>query len=94
MAGLFTATVFPRNLLSGNRRRNNFFFFTFLCLTWETNPGLTSTLPNRLTRLTLFILFNYNTITNYILIIYELSSFDHVLGAVTQIRVSGGNRTH
>ena len=42
-----------------------------------------------------FILFiNYNTITNYILIIYELSNFDHLLGVVSQTRVSSGNRTH
>ena len=41
----------------------------------------------------LFILFiNYNTITNYILIIYELNNFDHVFGVVSQTRVSGGNR--
>ena len=45
------------------------------------------------------VLFNnlfiyYNTITNYILIIYELSNFDHVLGVVSQTRVSGGNRIH
>ena len=33
----------------------------------------------------LFYLFvNYNTITNYILTIYELSNFDHVLGVVSQ----------
>ena len=37
---------------------------------------------------------NTNTITNYILIIYELSNFDHVLGVVSQTRVSDGNRTH
>ena len=43
----------------------------------------------------LFYLFiNYNTITNYILIIYELSNFDHLLGVVSQTRDSGGNRTH
>ena len=32
--------------------------------------------------------------TNYILIIYELFNFDHVVGVVSQTRVSGGNRTH
>ena len=43
----------------------------------------------------LFYLFiNYNTITKYILIIYELSNFDHLLGVVSQTRVSDGNRTH
>ena len=43
----------------------------------------------------LFIYFiNYNAITSYILIIYELSNFDHLLGVVSQTRVSGGNRTH
>ena len=43
----------------------------------------------------IFILFlNYNTIKNYILIIYELSNLYHVLSAVSQIRVSGGTRTH
>ena len=42
-----------------------------------------------------FILFlNYNTITNYIQITYEQSNLDHVLGVVSQTRVSGGNRTH
>ena len=41
-----------------------------------------------------FCLFiNYNTITNHILIKYELSNFDHVLGVVSQTRVFGGN-TH
>ena len=43
----------------------------------------------------LFYLFiNYNTITNYILIIYKLNNFDYELGVVSQTRVSGGNRTH
>ena len=45
----------------------------------------------------LFILFiylfiYYNTITNYILILYELSNFDHAHRVVPQTRVSGGNR--
>ena len=31
---------------------------------------------------------------NYILIIYKLSNFDHMLGVVSQTRVSGGNRTN
>ena len=45
-------------------------------------------------RFHLFI--NYNTITNYtrILIIYELSNFDHMFGVVSQTRDSGGNRIH
>ena len=43
----------------------------------------------------LFYLFiNYNTITNYILIIYELSNLDYLLGIVSQTRDSGGNRTY
>ena len=41
-----------------------------------------------------YLFINYKTITNYILISYELSNFDHVLGVVSQTRVSGGNRTH
>ena len=42
-----------------------------------------------------FYLFNnYNTITNYILILYELSIFDQVLGVMSQTRVSGENSTH
>ena len=42
-----------------------------------------------------FYLFNnYNTITNYIVIIYELNNFNHVFGVVSQTRVSGGNRIH
>ena len=41
-----------------------------------------------------YLFINYNTITNYILIIYELSNFVHVLGVMSQTRVSGGNRTH
>ena len=40
------------------------------------------------------LVINYNTITNYILITYHLSNFDHVLGVVSKTRVSGGNRTH
>ena len=40
------------------------------------------------------LFINYNTITNYILILYDLSNLDHVLGVVPQTRVSGGNRTH
>ena len=42
----------------------------------------------------IYLFINYNTITNYILIIYEQSNFDHLLGVVSQTRVSGGNRTH
>ena len=42
----------------------------------------------------IYLFINYNTITNYILIIYELSNFDHVLCVVSQTRISGGNRTH
>ena len=42
----------------------------------------------------IYLLINYNTITNYNVIIYELRNFDHVLGVVSQTRVSGGNRTH
>ena len=43
----------------------------------------------------LFILFiNYNTITNYIRIIYDLSNFNHVLGVVSQTKASDGNRNH
>ena len=30
-----------------------------------------------------YLFINYNTITNYILIIYELSNFDHLLGVVS-----------
>ena len=40
-----------------------------------------------------YLFINYNTITNYILITYELSNFDHVFGEVLQTRVFGGNRT-
>ena len=42
----------------------------------------------------IYLHINYNTITNCVLIIYELSNFDHVLGVVSQTRVSSGNRTH
>ena len=38
-------------------------------------------------------LMAYPIITNYILIIYELSNFYHVPGVVSQARVSGGKRT-
>ena len=41
-----------------------------------------------------YLFINYNTITNYILTICELSNFDHMLGVVSQTRVSGENRTH
>ena len=54
-------------------------------LSWELNGGLNKFLVNCYY---LFIFFYYlfinnNTITNYILIIYELSNFDHVLGVVS-----------
>ena len=42
----------------------------------------------------MYVYNNYNKITNYILHIYELSNFDHVLGVVSQTRVFGGNRIH
>ena len=42
----------------------------------------------------IYLFVYYNTITNYILIMYELSNFHHVLGVVSQTRVSGENRTH
>ena len=42
----------------------------------------------------LFIFINYNTLTNYILNIYDLSNLDHVFGVVSQTRASEGNRTH
>ena len=38
-----------------------------------------------------FLFINYNTTTNYILII---SNFKHLLGVVSQTRVFGGNQTH
>ena len=41
-----------------------------------------------------YLFINYNTITNYILITYELSNFDHVLGVVSQTIISAGNRAH
>ena len=57
-----------------------------------------STLRNTYATEMFFYLFIYllitNTITNYILIIYELNNFDHVLAIVSQTRVSGGNRTN
>ena len=42
----------------------------------------------------IYLFINYNTITNYILIIYKLSNLDHVLSVVSQARVSDGNQTH
>ena len=44
--------------------------------------------------LIIYLCINYNTITNYILIIYELRNLGHTLGVVSQTRVSGGNRIH
>ena len=38
MGILFILRVFARNLLKGNRRRNNF-RISFWCLTWDSNPG-------------------------------------------------------
>ena len=35
-----------------------------------------------------------NNIYYYEYFLYELSNFDHMLGVVSQTRVSGGNRTH
>ena len=42
----------------------------------------------------IYLFIYYNTITNIILIRYELSNFDHVLCVMSQTRVFGGNRTH
>ena len=42
----------------------------------------------------IYFFINYNTITNWFLIIWELSNFDYVLGVVSHTRVSGGNQTH
>ena len=39
----------------------------------------------------IYLFINYNTITRFVRIIYELSNFDHVLGVVSQTRASGGN---
>ena len=41
-----------------------------------------------------YLFINYNTFTNYILIVYELNYFDHVLDVASQTRVTGGNRNH
>ena len=51
-------------------------------------------IPNKILQYLFYLFINYNTITNYILIIFELSNFNHMLGVVSQTRVSGGNRTH
>ena len=42
----------------------------------------------------IYIYVSYNTIANYFLIVYELSNLDHLLGVVSQTKVSGGNRIH
>ena len=39
----------------------------------------------------IYLFINCNTITNYILIIYELSNFDHMLGVMSQTRVFSEN---
>ena len=41
-----------------------------------------------------YLFINYNTITNYFLIIYELSNFDSELGVVSQARISIINIAH
>ena len=48
-------------------------------------------LSNPFFAVTFSLFINYNTIINYILIIYELSNFDNVLSIVSQTKVSGGN---
>ena len=40
------------------------------------------------------LFINYNTITNHIQIIYELTNFDHVLSVKSQTRLSGGDQIH
>ena len=42
----------------------------------------------------IYLFIYFNAITSYILIIYELSNFDHVFGVVLQNRVTGENRIH
>ena len=49
-------------------------------------------ITEKIRNLFIYLFINYNTITNYILIIYEMSNIDHLLGVVSQTRVSGGNR--
>ena len=44
MASLFTLRVSARNLLRGSHRRN-IFIFSFWCLTWDLNSGITSNKP-------------------------------------------------
>ena len=44
MAILFTLRVFARDLLRGNRRRNNF-CISFWCLAWDSNPSFSSNKP-------------------------------------------------
>ena len=103
MAILFTLRVFARN------RRRNTFRISLWCLAWGSNPGFSSDKPThyllghgdfvksaarKLPKKCVYLFINYNTITNYIVIIYELSNFDYVLSIVSQTRVSGGNRTY
>ena len=41
----FTLRVFARNLLRGNRRRNNFSYFVLMSGLWDSNPGFSSNKP-------------------------------------------------
>ena len=62
--------------------------FVYFVYAWPSRVVVVCLLIN------LFLFINYNTTTNYIVIIYVPSNFDHVLGVETQTRHSGGNRTH
>ena len=53
MAILFALRVFVRNLLTGTRRRNILFIYSFWCLTWALNQGVTSDKPT-------YYLLNYS----------------------------------
>ena len=61
---------------------------------WADCGTVISVHMHLLTVIAIYLFINDNTITNNIIIMYELSNFDHVLGVVSQTRVSGGNRTH
>ena len=66
--------------------------YTIYVVTKPYNKFIESKLRIFFNKIYLFI--NYNTITNYILSIYELSTLYHVPHGVSQTTVSGGIRTH
>ena len=65
MAILLTLRVFARNLLRGNRWRNNF-HISYWCLGWDSNPGFSFNKPTHYVLDHVYLYILYIRCINYI----------------------------